>query len=96
MALENIRRGLRVDLGGICQVWDPLAFARREARMSEAGFREIRSANQVSTQGLALRRAFNQKPRIATLLTHITQAICFLLIHAAQPLESQEASIEDK
>jgi hypothetical protein len=50
MALENIHRGLRVDLGGISQVWDPLAFARTEARM---GFREIRSANQVSSQGLA-------------------------------------------
>jgi hypothetical protein len=80
MALENIHRGIRVDLEGICQVWDPLAFARREARMSQVGFREIRSANQVSTQGLALLRAFNQKPRIATLLTHITRAICFLFM----------------
>jgi hypothetical protein len=91
MALEDIRRGL--DVGAIPGMWLGFGIAWREARMSQPGFREIRSANQVGHSGVAAHRSSQSEAASRDALdTYHHTAICFSLTHAARPLESQEAS----
>jgi hypothetical protein len=89
MALEDIRRGL--DQRATCVVgilWHCLEGGKDVT----GGIQGSKIGQSNRRSGVAAERPLNQKPRIASLLTHYHTAVCFSLIHAARPLESQEAS----